>query len=689
MLAELFAPEGLIFLDPRDPAIATAAQPVHARALRESRAIAAALVARSDARWSGEAQVHVRPGAPLSYIHPSGAEGPRFRLAASGSQFAEIRSGRMHDLAELLASLERDPRFMSTSALLRPLLQDTILHTAAYVGGAAEVAYYAQLEPLGPLFGLPVPRILRRAGFRLIDHGTQRLLERLGLTPDDAKLPEEELLGRGQPAHLAANDLAARLRTPFDTAHASVTPEVLAVDPTLARELARAKHFVERSVDRLAHRYERALLHADRDRGAAVHRLKLMLHPDAPQERVYGLSWFAARHGDRAIVEHVLATADPDAPMKDLVLSQGIAVVCFPSLGGSGVIASELALGLAGRGHQVELIASARPARAEACDRLTFHEVRVPGYPLFEHAPYTLAVASKIVDVARLARIDLLHVHYAVPHAASAMLARQVLGAQAPKLVTSLHGTDVTPLGADPSYHSVTAHAVAISDGIVVPSQYLREQARTSLAVPASARVEIIPNFVDTERFSPAPPAPARDGLTLFHVSNLRPVKRAPDLVDVLALVRRRVDARLVIVGEGPARPAIEARAAELGVADQITFLGRRDDFVAELRQADAFVLPSSTESFGVAALEALSTGVPVYAYRVGGLPEMVTPEVGRLVEPYDVNALAEAILSDLAAPAGRAVRARAARAHVLARFQRKPAIDRYLELFHRLTEHA
>ena len=367
-----------------------------------------------------------------------------------------------------------------------------------------------------------------------------------------------------------------------------------------------------------------------------------------------------------------------------------IGVVCFPSLGGSSVVASELALGLAGRGHEVHLMASARPARAHQREGLTFHRVHVPGYPLLEHSPYGLALASLIVEVTRAHALDLVHVHYAVPHASSALLARQVLGPHAPRLVTSLHGTDVAPLGADPSYRTVTAHAVAVSDRIIVPSAYLRDQAHTRLGLPADVPVEIIPNFVDTDHFAPAAEPRVRSAsasVNLFHVSNLRPVKRAVDLVEVLAQVRRHLDAHLTIVGDGPDRGAVEARAAALGAARHVHFLGKRADFVDELRRADAFVLPSEVESFGVAALEALSAGVPVFAYRVGGLPEVVVDGVGRLVEPYDTGALARAIVESVSAPAAHAAMGRAARAHVLGRYRREPAIDRYLATFHRVLE--
>jgi len=244
-------------------------------------------------------------------------------------------------------------------------------------------------------------------------------------------------------------------------------------------------------------------------------------------------------------------------------------------------------------------------------------------------------------------------------------------------------------VGADPSIRSVTAFAIAASDGVTTPSEFLRREARARLALPADLPIEIIPNFVDTERFAPpGPPGgePRGEGeAILLHVSNFRPVKRVGDLLAVLARVRRATPARLVLVGDGPERPALEARAAALGLADQVDFLGRRDDFAAELARAHAFLLPSETESFGVAALEAQSAGVPVFAYRVGGLPEVVAGGAARLIEPFDADAMAGAVIETVTSPDRGAALGRAARAHVLAHFRREPALDRCEAYFRRI----
>ncbi len=373
-----------------------------------------------------------------------------------------------------------------------------------------------------------------------------------------------------------------------------------------------------------------------------------------------------------------------------------IGIVCFPTLGGSGVVASELAAGLAQRGHAIHLIASAHPIREFApSSKETFHEVQVPTYPLLEHAPYALAVASKIVDVAQAHGLDLLQVHYAVPHAASALLARQVLGRAAPALVTSLHGTDVTKVGAHPAYRAVTAFAVAGSDGITVPSDFLRREARAQLGIADTHAIDVLPNFVDTDHFVPAairdrsqlaslfaPGAHASNGPYLIHVSNFREVKRVGDLMEVLVRVRRHLPARLVLVGDGPTRELAVSRANALGVTDAVRFLGRRAEFVQLLQHADGFLLPSESESFGVAALEALSTGVPVFAYHVGGLPDVVVDGVGCLVTPFDLDALAQAVIDVLINPERHAAMGRAARAHAVATFGEQPALDRYEHYF-------
>lgn len=383
-----------------------------------------------------------------------------------------------------------------------------------------------------------------------------------------------------------------------------------------------------------------------------------------------------------------------------------IGIVCFPSLGGSGIIATDLASGLSERGHRVHVVASAPPSRTlPASERLFVHEVDVSSPPPLQHPPYSIALASTLVEVATDHAIDVIHVHYAIPHAVSAYLARQVLGDAAPRFVTTLHGTDVTHLGGDPSFRPITRFAVERSDGVTTPSAFLREAAYGTLGLSPDLPIEVIPNFVDTGHFAPAPARdrarfdalfasaggdPADRGApVLFHVSSFRAVKRLTDLVDVLAAVRRRTRARLMLVGDGPERGRLVARARELGVTASMCLVGTHSEFADYLRHADAFLLPSEIESFGVAALEALASGVPVLGYRVGGLPEVVTPDAGVLVEPFDVAALADAVAGILSDEGRRDALGRAARARAEARFGREGALDRYESFYRRVLSAA
>lgn len=382
-----------------------------------------------------------------------------------------------------------------------------------------------------------------------------------------------------------------------------------------------------------------------------------------------------------------------------------IAMVCYPTFGGSGVVARELAVGLASRGHRVTLVASDPPSRSlPEQELLAFRKVNVPSYPVFQHAPYTLAVAGTLIELAHEQRIDLVHVHYAVPHAASALLAACALGADAPATVTTLHGTDVTGSGADPSYAAITQHAVRASSAITVPSAYLAQRAQAWLSERAGtsppATIEVVPNFVDTERFAPAAPRDRRqlsalfddgepDAPVLFHVSNFRAVKRVGDLFEVLQRVRETLPARLVVVGDGPERAAAGQKARALGLADHVRFLGNQVKLAELLVHADAFLLTSEIESFGLAALEAMSCGVPVLGYRVGGLPEVVDERSGVLVPPFELDALAAAAVELLRDGARRDQLARDARARVLQTFKRDPALDRYEAVFERALSRA
>lgn len=371
-----------------------------------------------------------------------------------------------------------------------------------------------------------------------------------------------------------------------------------------------------------------------------------------------------------------------------------IGVTCYPSTGGSGIIATEIGLQLSRRGHDVHFICHDVPARlGPHLHEVEFHRVAVRDYPLHHMGPYPLALASKMADVSAAADLDLLHVHYAVPHATSALLARQILaqlGQPPPRVVTTLHGTDVTLVGSDPSLQPVIRMSLMACDALTAPSAYLQKAAYDHLLLPEHVPIEVIPNFVDTDHFRPAPPLTRRfgDAPVLIHSSNFRALKRIEDAVQVLWDVRAELPAVLVLVGDGPERPRVEALVRELGLSEAVIFLGMRLDFVDALQHSDVFLLPSATEGFGLAALEALSCGVPVVASRVGGVPEVVLDgETGYLCAPGDVSAMTAAVLHLLRSPALHRRMSAAARALVERVYQREPLVRRYEDLYLRVLD--
>ncbi len=371
-----------------------------------------------------------------------------------------------------------------------------------------------------------------------------------------------------------------------------------------------------------------------------------------------------------------------------------VGVVCFSTFGGSGVVAAEVASSLARRGHAVHVFSDDVPGRLDpAQPGVSFHRVAPPDYPQLRHSPYTLALTSAIVEVSRRERLDVIHAHYALPHAVSAHLAREVLAADpagpaaAPRLVTTLHGTDITLVGSDPSFLPLTRFTIAASDAVTTPSAWLARATHETLGVPASVAIEVIPNFVDAARFRPAAgPRPLPEAPVVVHVSNFRPVKRVGDVVEVFARLRAARPAKLRLVGDGPDRPAIEARVAALGLGADVQLLGERVDLPAVLRDADLFLLPSETESFGLAALEAMASGVPVVASAVGGLPEVIPEgEVGFLCPLGDVEAMAAAARRLLDDPPLHARLAAAARHLAETRYRVEPAVDRYVAVYRRV----
>jgi len=307
-----------------------------------------------------------------------------------------------------------------------------------------------------------------------------------------------------------------------------------------------------------------------------------------------------------------------------------IGIVCYPTFGGSGVVATELGKALADEGHQVHFITYSQPARLDFfSSNLYYHEVSVRDYPLFDYAPYESALASKLVDVVRFEKLDILHVHYAIPHASAAFMAKQILetyGIHIP-FVTTLHGTDITLVGKDPTYKPVVTFSINKSDAVTTVSANLKEDTKKHFDI--TNEIEVIPNFIDFSRFSLKPKdhfkkaiAPNNERI-LIHTSNFRKVKRTDDVIRMFKLINDKVPSRLLMVGDGPDRANNEQLCRDLGICDQVRFLGKQDAVEEILSVSDLFLMPSETESFGLAALEAMACKVPIITSNAGGLPEL------------------------------------------------------------------
>jgi L-malate glycosyltransferase len=331
-----------------------------------------------------------------------------------------------------------------------------------------------------------------------------------------------------------------------------------------------------------------------------------------------------------------------------------IGITCYPTYGGSGVVATELGIELAASGHEVHFISYSQPFRLTGRDTgIFYHEVPVSNYPLFEFPPYDLALASRMAEVAEFYELDLLHVHYAIPHSVSALLARQMLAARGRRLpfVTTLHGTDITLVGLDRSYLPITRFSIQESNGVTSISKYLKEKTVEDFGI--ARPIEVIPNFVNCDVYTPYKDEAVRNEARrrlanpgealLIHLSNFRPVKRVTDVVKVFAEVVKQVPARLVLVGDGPDRSAAEWLAHDLEINDKIHFLGKQERVNELLPLADLMLMPSQLESFGLAALEAMACRVPTIATNVGGVPELIDDGISGLLYPVgDVNAMAE-----------------------------------------------
>jgi len=373
-----------------------------------------------------------------------------------------------------------------------------------------------------------------------------------------------------------------------------------------------------------------------------------------------------------------------------------IGITVYPTYGGSGIVGSELGRDLADRGHNVHFISSFLPTRVtELNDRIHFHEVEMMSYPLFEHQPYDLALATKMATVARAEKLDLLHVHYAIPHSISAILARESIKQKRyVPVITTLHGTDITLVGADRSYLPITRYGLQQSDGVTAVSKFLKQ---ATIETFDFDEIEVIPNFICQNHYKRLPDSPLRGELApngerlLVHVSNFRAVKRPADCVEILSRVRQAgVNARLVMAGDGPERSAVNYRAEKLGVLDNTIFVGKQGNISDYLGIADVFLLPSELESFGLAALEAQACEVPVIATRIGGLPEVVNDgETGFLSDVGDIDKMTSDTMRLLADEELRRSFGERGRELAVQRYSTSKIIPQYIAFYEKIVQKA
>lgn len=366
-----------------------------------------------------------------------------------------------------------------------------------------------------------------------------------------------------------------------------------------------------------------------------------------------------------------------------------IGMICYPTYGGSGIVATELGHEIAKRGHEVHFISYATPTRLDRFQEgIYYHAVEFPHYPLFEFHLYSLALTGKIIDVIKYEKIDVLHVHYAIPHAVSGFLAKNIIREQRDiKLVTTLHGTDITLVGLEPNFLPIVKYSLEQSDVVTAVSSYLAEKTYQNFS--PGKEIEIIPNFIDTDYYKRTKNEHLKNQLApngeklLVHISNFRPVKRVPDTIRILADVIKKVPAKLLLIGDGPERSEAEKLARELGVDDKVKFLGMQTSFIELLSVSDIFLLPSQSESFGLSALEAMSCGVPVIGSNIGGIPEVVAhDECGYVAELGDTERMAKYAVDLLENKKKWTVFSENARKRAIEKFDSRLIVPKYLELY-------
>ncbi|MBI5730479.1 MAG: N-acetyl-alpha-D-glucosaminyl L-malate synthase BshA [Ignavibacteriales bacterium] len=370
-----------------------------------------------------------------------------------------------------------------------------------------------------------------------------------------------------------------------------------------------------------------------------------------------------------------------------------IGITCYPTYGGSGVVATELGLALASLGHQVHFISYAIPHRLNKFfENVFFHEVELSTYPLFEHSLYDLALTSKMLEVIDFEELDLMHVHYAIPHAVSAYLARQVLRRSNKnlKFITTLHGTDITLVGLEPSFMPLVKFSIEESDGVTTVSRFLKEKTLTNYNIEKD--IEVIYNFIDIEKFKPEESDIFRKHIApngekvLAHTSNFRIVKRVTDTIRILEKVKKEVPAKLVLAGDGPDRSECERLARELNIHKDVVFLGKQDGLAEILNAADIFLLPSQSESFGLSALEAMACGVPVVSSSVGGLPELnIHNETGYIAEIGDIDRMAKYAVELLTNEKRYKSFSKNARERAVKNFDKDLIVPKYVEYYERV----